>query len=67
MIINHRVKELFQRLDASSLFFSLKNLCEGKRKEKGEKNWRREKVPTTLFLYIILSYLFKRRRLYFVS
>ena len=50
-----------------SLFFSLKNLCEGKRKEKGRKNWRREKVPTTLFLYIILSYLFKRRRLYFVS
>ena len=45
VIINHRVKELFQWLDASisySLFFSLKNLFEGKRKEKERKNWRRK-------------------------
>ena len=53
----HRVKKLFQWLSASySLFFSLKNLCEGKRKEKERKNWRRKKVPTTLFLYIVIPF-----------
>ena len=61
VIIKHWMKKLFQWLNASySLFFSLKNLCEGKRKEKERKNWRRKKVPTTLFLYIILSYLLKQ-------
>ena len=62
------MKKLFQGFNVSySLIFLLKNLREGKRKEKGRKNWRGKKVPTTLFLYIILSYLFKRARLYFVS